>query len=43
MCGHSSPDEISYLGEVVALALELGVFYLVRLKSSLKVLYVLFV
>ena len=43
MCGHSSPDKISHLGKVVALALELSVFHLVRLKSSLKVLYVLFV
>ena len=43
VCGYSSPNKIGHLSEVIALSLELGVFYLVRFKSSLKVLYVLFV
>jgi hypothetical protein len=41
--GHSSPNKISHLSEVIALLLELSVFYLVCFKSSFKVLYVLFV
>jgi hypothetical protein len=43
VCGDSSPNKISYLSEVIALLLELSVFYLIRFKSLLKVLYVLFI